>query len=272
MKHLTCLLTIVLLATVCILSADDDRRDGARAYVASASNQFGAANPNTGDFMLIGFTSSLLSGLAIGPQKAIYGLDADNNLVTINPRTAMTKVVGNIGLPIVPNENVTLFTSLSNGKLFALDPSNKLYSINSSNGHAKLIGSTGIPVPNLSTCNCVTANSLAGAEGHLYFTFEVVDLASGKSTTPSALYRIDSYTGAATRVGPTHAHAPIVGSGFIDGTLYGFTFGMAVSQPNQILAIDLETGTATFITNQASNLDVVFGAISVNERHDGFEH
>ena len=109
----------------------------------------------------------------------------------------------------------------------------------------------------------MTANSLAGAEGHLYLTFEVDDLASGKPTTPSALYRIDSYTGAATHVGATHAHAPIVGSGFIEGRLYGFTFGMPVNQPNQILAIHLETGSATFVTNQATNLDPVFAAIPV---------
>jgi hypothetical protein len=36
----------------------------------------------------------LLSGLATGAQKAVYGLDTDNNLVIINPRTAMTKVLG----------------------------------------------------------------------------------------------------------------------------------------------------------------------------------
>jgi hypothetical protein len=265
MNHLSSLLAIAALAMASTLSADDNRADD-RAYVASASGQFGTANTRTGQFIPMGFTPEVLSGLAIGPKKTLYGLDAGNNLVSINPQTAAATVVGNIGLPVVTNGNVTLFTSLENGKLFALDPSNKLYSINPSTGHATLIGSTGVPVPNFDTCNCVTANSLTGAEGHLYFTFEVDDLASGKPTTPSALYRIDSFTGAATRIGATHADAPIVGAGFIDGGLYGFTFGMPVNQPNKILHIHIETGAATFVTNQVANLDAVFGAASATKR------
>ena len=272
MKHLTCLPTLALLAAASILSAGGDCRDGDRAYVASASGQFGVANPETGDFRLIGLTPEVLSGLAIGSHERLYGLNADNNLVTINRRTAAATVVGNTGVPVAANGNVTLFTSLANGRLFALDPLNQLYSISPLTGHANLISLTGIPVPNFDTCNCVTANSLAGAEGYLYLTFEVDDLASGKPSTPSTLYRIDSYTGAATQVGATHAHAPIVGSGFIDGRLYGFTFGMPVNQPNQILAINLETGAATLVTNQAPHLDPVFSAIAVTERHEGQEH
>ena len=267
MKHSISFLSIALLATASMIWADDDdRRDDDRFYVASASGQFGALDPKTGVFTPIGSTTKMLSGLAIGPHNTIYGLDADNNLVTINPDTAATVVVGNIGLPVAADGNVTLFTSLGNGELFAIDPSNRLYSISPSTGQATLIGSTGIHVPKFDTCNCVTANSLTGAEGHLYFTFEVDDLASGKPITPSTLYRIDSHTGAATYIGATHAHAPIVGSGFIDDRFYGFTFGMPVGHPNQILAIDLETGAATLVANQASHLDPVFGAVPVTTR------
>lgn len=267
MKQSTYFLSLALLAAASNTWADDDdRRDVDQAFVASASGQFGKVDLKTGAFMPIGFTPEVLSGLVFAGQEKIYGLNADNNLVTFNPQTTATTIVGNIGLPIATNGNVTLFTSLGNRRLFALDPFNRLYSIRPSTGQATLIGSTGVPVPNFDTCNCVTANSLAGAEGHLYLTFEVDDLASGKPTTPSALYRIDSYTGAATHVGATHAHAPIVGSGFIEGRLYGFTFGMPVNQPNQILAIHLETGSATFITNQATNLDPVFAAIRVTVR------
>lgn len=256
MKHLNSVLAITILAMASTLSAGEDER----AFVASASGQFGMANARNGQFMLIGFTPKVLSGVAVGPKKALFGLDADNNLVSINPQSAAVTVVGNIGLPVASNGNVTLFTSLENGKLFGLDPANKLYSVNPSTGHATLIGFTGVPAPNFATCNCVTANSLAGAEGYLYFTFEVDDDASGKVTTPSALYRIDSYSGVATRIGATHADAPIVGAGFIDDKLYGFTFGMPVKQPNKIVHIDLETGAATFVTNQAPNLDSVYGA------------
>src|SRR5260370_14628464 len=94
MKHLA----IVVLAMVSTLSAGDDR-----AFVASASGQFGTVDTGTGQFILIGFTPKVLSGLAIGPKKALYGLDADNNLVSINPQTAAATLAATIGLPLVPN-------------------------------------------------------------------------------------------------------------------------------------------------------------------------
>ncbi len=64
-------------------------------------------------------------------------------------------------------------------------------------------------------------------------------------------------------IGDTGAGAPIVGAGFVDDTLYGFTFGGAVNQPNKIYSIDLETGAAQFVANQAATLDPVFGAFSL---------
>ena len=230
------------------------------AYVVSSTAQFGVVNPETGDFRLLGNMPSVLSGLALGPKKVIYGLDADNNLVSVDPNGTNT-VVGKTGLPVQADGNVTLITSLGEGRLFAVDPNNDLYSINRANGLATKVGSTGISVPDFN--NCVTGNGLAGAEGHLYFTFEVDDNNpnSCATTAPSALYRINPHSGEATRVGPTGADAPIVGLGFIDDTLYGFTFGMPVNQRNKILAIDLETGKATFVNNQAADLDPVFGAI-----------
>ena len=51
--------------------------------------------------------------------------------------------------------------------------------------------------------------------------------------------------------------------GFIDDTLYGFTFGGAVHQPNKIYSIDLETGVAQFVANQSVTLEPVFAAFSV---------
>ena len=271
MKLSITLLSTALLAGASMTWADDGDR-GDRFLVASASGQFGIVDPKTGAFTQIGSTLAVFSGLAVGPHHTIYGLDADNNLVTVNAANAATTVAGNIGLPVATDGNVTLFTSLGAGKLFAVDPFNRFYSINPSTGYATLIGSTGIPVPNFDTCNCVTANSLTGARGYLYLTYEVDDLDSGQPSTPSILYRIDSYTGQATKVGPTHANAPIVGSGFIGGKFYGFTFGMPAGLPNQVLAIDLETGAATLVANQAPLLDSVFGAVPmVRERRPSNE-
>jgi outer membrane protein assembly factor BamB len=260
------LVFILLLATASMVLAEGDDFGGDDlAYVVSATAQFGVLNTETGDFRLIGTTPSVLSGLARGPQGVLYSLDANNNLITINPvngTTIFVVVVGNTGLPVQTNGNITLMTSLGKGKLFAVDPNNIVYSINHSTGLATRIGSTGIPVPDFT--NCVTGNSLAGAEGHLYFTFIVDnnDPNTCDTPAPSRLYRIDPHTGKATLVGPTGADAPIVGSAFIDDTLFGFTFGGAVNQPtNKILAIDLETGAAEFVVNQGANLDPVFGGV-----------
>ncbi|GAC1537096.1 MAG: hypothetical protein NVS2B9_03120 [Myxococcales bacterium] len=245
----------------------NDRDDDDLAYVVSATAQFGVVNPETGGFTPVGKTTSVLSGLALGPDRMLDGLDADNNLVTIDPATAVTAVVGNIGLPVQPDGNVTLLTSLGKGRLFAVDPGNDLYSINPWTGRATRIGPTGIPVPDF--INCVTGNSLSGAEGELYFTFQVDDNAPHICGTrsPSRLYRIDPHTGRAVLVGATGAGAPIVGAGFIDETLYGFTFGGAVNQPNKIYAIDLETGAAEFVADQAVTLEPVFGAFAVSRVH-----
>ena len=240
--------------------------DDEQAYVISASNQFGVVDVETGAFRLIGNTAAALSGL--GPVDGVlYGLDANNNLVTINPANATTKVVGNIGLPVSPGGNVTLLTSLRH-RLYAVDPNNNLYSINPSTGAATKVGSTGIPAPDFNTCGCVTANSLAGGDGGLFFTWEVVNDTSGSVLVPSTLYRIDTKTGHAMAIGPTGSSGPIVGAGFVDNELYGFTFGAAVSLPNQILELDTETGRAEFVADQSASLDVVFGASDVRSlRH-----
>lgn len=254
------LVFVLLLGTTSIALASGDDGGADLAYAVSATAQFGVVTPETGDFHLVGITTSVLSGLALGPKQVIYSLDAANNLVNVNPATATTTVIGNTGLPVSANGNVTLITFLGKGLLFAVDPNNDLYSLNLATGLATKIGATGIPVPDF--VNCVTGNSLAGANGHLYFTWQVDDMTGlCQSITPSTLYRINPYTGAAGSVGATGAAAPIVGAGFIDDTLYGFTFGLPVNLPNQILALDLVTGNATLVHNQAANLDSVFGAI-----------
>lgn len=278
MKRTAYFLVLVLFfATASMVLADGNGGGDDLAYVVSSTAQFGVVNPETGNFRLIANfrplpdgTPNVLSGLARGPHDTIYGLDANNTLVTIDPANAALTSVGNTGLPVQPNGNVTLITSLGNKRLYAVDPNNDLYSINRSTGKAKKIGSTGIPVPDFNAC--VSANSLAGAEGFLYFTWEVVDNTGGcQSVTPSALYRINPYTGEATLVGATGADTPIVGSGRIDDTLYGFSFGLPAGQPNKIYAIDLESGQATFVTVQGSNLDSVFGAIPLGSHHSRHE-
>ena len=65
----------------------------------------------------------------------------------------------------------------------------------------------------------------------------------------------------------TDTAAPIVGLGFVDDTLYGFTFGPAVGEPNKVLKISRETGNAKIVASQDPNLDPVFAAIPVRLEH-----
>jgi hypothetical protein len=52
----------------------------------------------------------------------------------------------------------------------------------------------------------------------------------------------------------------------VDDTFFGFTFGMPVGQPNQILTIDLETGEASAAAQQDASLDPVLGATRLTKR------
>lgn len=65
----------------------------------------------------------------------------------------------------------------------------------------------------------------------------------------------------------TDTAAPIVGLGFVDDTLYGFTFGPAVGEPNKILKISRGTGKGRVVTDQDPSLDPVFAAIPVRLEH-----
>src|ERR1700730_1427428 len=67
------------------------------------------------------------------------------------------------------------------------------------------------------------------------------------------------HTAAAHRVGLTNTAAPIVGLGFVDDTLYGFTFGPAVGEPNKVLKISRGTGKAKVVTSQDPSLDHLRG-------------
>src|ERR1700732_645017 len=81
------------------------------AYVTSETAQFGTLDLGTGAFQLIGATPTSLSGLGRGLNGTIYGLDAANNLITIDPNNAAVAVLGNTGLPIPAGGN-PIFASL----------------------------------------------------------------------------------------------------------------------------------------------------------------
>lgn len=215
-------------------------------YVTASNGQFGTVDLETGAFTFIGDTTgNPLAGIA-NLGGTLYAVNASNELVTINQSTAASTVIGPTG--------VTLLTLAgSGGQLFGTDASNNLYSINLLTGAATLIGSTGI-LP-------IIANedySLAGNGTELFYTEEQ---GSDGSVLASTLYSINETTAASSTIGLTGIH-DIVGAGFTDGTLYGYTtpFLVASTIPS-LYTLDTTTGAATFVATLGPTLTGgVFGA------------
>jgi hypothetical protein len=191
---------------------------------------------STGQFTGIGRTQFLVGIARSG--STIYGIDAQSNLVSIDPATAATTIIGNTGVTSPPGPYglvVDVFSSLSDGRLFLMDYQNNLFSVNPSTGRATLVGSTGIrPIKEF-----FLATSLAGDSSTLYFTVHEVSKENFRVVTPPSLYRIDPSTAAATKVGPTPNF--VFGSVYARGTLYGFTRGADSSGTERNLIISLNT-------------------------------
>src|SRR5579884_3344320 len=111
-------------------------------YVVTGAQQFGTVDLNTGAFHPIGAgTAEPDEGLVPGATGGLYSLGSlSGNLLSINPATGTTTVIGATGL----GSNVFAFAE-AGGKLYATDFSNNLYSVNASTGAAHLIHATGIP-------------------------------------------------------------------------------------------------------------------------------
>jgi hypothetical protein len=203
--------------------------------VDSSTGQFGEIDLNTGAFTLIG-TNTVTSGLALA-GGVIYGEDSANNLVTINPLTGATTIVGKTGVTFL------VFTALNNGSLYGMDSSENLYSINATTGAATLVGATGLP-----PIGGGFANSLAGSTT-LYYTIDQTSPGLGPS-----LYTINPLTGAATLVGSTAGD--IAGSAFVNNTLYGFVFPyINGADTPHVDVINTTTGAATFLANTSASVN-----------------
>jgi len=215
-------------------------------YVTANNGQFGTVDLQTGKFTSIGTTTgNPLAGIA-ALNGTLYSVNSSNQLVTIDPTTGTTTVVGATGASFI-------VVAGSGSHLFGMDASDNLYSINLTTGAATLIGSTGItPLGN----NAYT-NSLAGNGSDLFYTEE---LGGGGSVLASTLFRIDETTGISSAVGLTGIH-DIAGAGFTDSTFYGYTspFLVASTVPS-LYSVDTTTGTASFVATLDPALEgSVFG-------------
>jgi outer membrane protein assembly factor BamB len=231
---------------------------------ALGSAMFGFLDIKTGTFRAISELPDGGQGLA-RDNGEILTVDSSNNLVRINPGNGKTTLIGPTGITTpgpVGGTLVDVIASLETGEVFLMDYSNNLYSVDRKTGRATFIGSTGIPA----IISPLYASSFAGDCTSLFFTIDEVD-ENGNPLIPPTLYRIDPHTGAATAVGPV---APIMpGSGFIGGTLYGFSLDTRLlggTEPPHVFAIDTSTGVSTRISDL--KVPAIGGAVRLNAGHD----
>ena len=222
-------------------------------------SRFGVLDISTGVFHLIAdLPPDSTQGIARDAEGKLYGVDSGNNLFQIDPGNGKARVIGGTGITTPGPKGpmlVDVIASLADGELFLMDFSNNLYSVNRETGAATLIGATGIPtiVPGH------YSSSLAGDCDNLFFTLWEVD-GEGNTLISPTLYRIDPRTAATTPVGPTATFMP--GSGFIDGTLYGFTIDtrlIGFTEGPHVLSIDISTGATTIVSDL--NVPGLVGAV-----------
>jgi hypothetical protein len=209
------------------------------AYANDGGGNFYRLDVTTGGTTFIA-NDGLYAGLGWGPGGVLYGTNAANNLVTVNPLTGATTTVGNLGIV------ATVFAGLGNGALYAVDVNDSLYSVNPTTGQATLVGSTGLPTL---TGSGAYANALAGDGTHLFYELNV------PANTPASLYSLNLTNGHATLIGASGVQN-IVGAGFVAGQLYGFE-----SFPGRIDTINTSSGQAMQGPGTIGSID---GAADVN--------
>jgi hypothetical protein len=242
-------------------------------YVVNDNSQFGTLNLTTGSFTQIGpATPEGETGLVPGPNGSLLTLTYSGKLDSINPATGATTVIGPTGLadcttptsPCGPTSASTL--GYLNEKIYATDFQNNLYSVNPATGAATLIGKTGIPavpaVPfsmNPDGSFNFYDEGIVGADGKLFATFDAASFNPATSAntpiTAPELYEIDPSSGLATLIGPTALGLDSMVE--LNGTFYAFS---GVS--NQVMTIDLESGSTSIVGNIDPSAGVIAGAAS----------
>jgi len=260
---------------------------GPIVYAVDLFQQFGSVDLANGMFKPIGpGTPEGDIGLVAGPNGSLLTLTFSGNLYSINPATGLSSLVGATGLadcttPTSPcGPHASNAFGAAGGIDYATDFANNLYKVNPITGAATLIGPTGIPaVPftPLSTNPDGTTNlfleNLFSAKGSLYATFETQKLAADGFTITSVLgpelYRVNPTTGAATALFPTISG--ILSAVEVNGTTYAFQGINDAAHPfgttglNQIVTLNLSSGSSTFVATYDPAAGPIFGASPVPE-------
>lgn len=248
----------------------------ASVYAVTTNQSFGTLNLDTGAFTQIGPNlPGESSGLIPGPNGNFLSLAFSGDLLSINPRTGVSNLIGATGLGDCSTSmspcgaNSAFFLAQFKGTDYAEDAANNLYKVNPTTGVATLVGSTGIPpitfkldATNPDGTVNVADQTLFVSGGNLYETFDAgtIDFSTGNITPVigPALYRIDPLSGRATRIGAT-------GFGLFSAIDSGGTI-FAYSAPLQgLVSLDLATGNTTFLRGVDPSIGFVSGVAPVPE-------
>ncbi len=242
-------------------------------YVVTFGQQFGTVDVNNGVFKAIGpglpdVSAALIPGAAGG----LLSLTGSGNLVSINPFTGISSIVGSTGLGNQANAFGTF-----GGALYVTDLQNNLYKLNPTTGLATLIGSTGIPADpsQPDTANPdgsfnLTDENLFSKDGKFYATFDAFAIGTDGYTTtvqvPPSLWQLDPSTGAATRLSSLPLH--LITTFDLDSSLYavqGFpTAAHPFPSPEiDLSAFDVSNGTTSVVRSVDSSAGPILGATPV---------
>jgi outer membrane protein assembly factor BamB len=270
--------TFMLPLAVFLFAASAWPAEEVDVYVVTAEQQFGIVNLTTGAFRPIGSGTPEPDGnLVRGAGGMLFSLASlSGNLVSINPGTGATTVIGPTGLG-----SFAFALAGAGGRLYLTDFDNNLYHVDAATGTATLIGPTGIPrdpgFPPGSVNPDGTLNfcgeTFYGVGDKIYATFHAfridpVTLAVSVEAAPK-LWEIDPHSGLARLIGETSPD--LLTSVRVDGRFYAFRsvftafsdFGPVSS--TQLYSLDIGTGKATFLRNIDPAAGPIFGATPVHD-------
>ena len=227
----------------------------AQIYVIGSSAQFGTVDPTTGSINVIGttitdFGPTVFSGLAWTPNNgnfySVAGIDGDRGLYRINPTTAATTYLRNIGTSLVT------ITSRTDGMLFGYSSdttasTSTLWRIN--------------PLTEMLATQVGAAGALGAANaGGLVFDND------------DNLYLINSDTGQLSQVSTTNGTTTPVGAATGTTNVYGMApsttgyYGFSATDRG-IYPLTLSTGTttsgATYSFGPSDPLALIYGTAGV---------
>lgn len=203
-------------------------------------------------------------GLAIAPDGVLWGIDDDSlTLFPIDSNSGAIKFQDEIplaGFQAGGGNDFGMTFSCDNSLYISSVRTQTLYQLNM-DGSSDMIGTEGALGANISAIAAIGTPTRLYGLGNGQFQ-------DGTTDAPN-LYNIDPVTGVAALIGPLGAQAGEYNQAGLafdsDGTLWAITDRRIINDtiadlPSQILKIDVDTGTATMVSNTS---DVGFESLAI---------